>query len=109
MTQIPCRWVKFYSQGDEAAFFSFAEGIPAVRKVEGISDSIVLHLRPPVSDNSLRDLLALLFRYKVDMRPLAELKTRENSDWFCDAEAYWHKKVFSTVARRQTKGSDESS
>lgn len=94
MNTVPCRKVIFYSRGDEASFFAFAGGIPAVTKVEGVAESLVLHLRPKVSDASLRDLIALLYRYKIDMRPLAELKTKKNSEWFCDPASYWHKKVF---------------
>lgn len=94
MTEIKCRRVMFYSQGDETAFYSFAQSIPAVRKIDGITDSIILRLRPSCSDRSLRDLIALLFRYKIDMRPLAELKTEKNSVWFCDPQKFWHKKVF---------------
>jgi hypothetical protein len=62
MPTLDCKRVMFYSPADEAAFFRFAESIKAVRKIEGVGDSIVLHLASRVSHTSLRDLLALFER-----------------------------------------------
>jgi len=103
MNEIKCTKVRFYSHRDEAAFFAFAEGIPAVRKIVGDADSIVLVLRPKVSENSLRELIALLLRYKVDMRALAALENEKNSSWFRDPGAFWYKKVFSSPDRKKTR------
>jgi hypothetical protein len=94
MIKIQCKKVVFYSPRDEESFFLFAKSIPAIRKIDGAGDSIFLHLRTAVSDSSLRDLLALLLRYKIGMKSLAKLKTKKNSGWFCDPAQYWHKKVF---------------
>jgi hypothetical protein len=35
MAILECRRVVFFSDGDEAAFFSFARSIPAVRSIKG--------------------------------------------------------------------------
>jgi len=64
MPTLDCKRVMFYSPADEAAFFRFAESIKAVRKVEGVRDSIILHIASRISQESLRDLIALFERYR---------------------------------------------
>jgi hypothetical protein len=61
--------------GDEAAFFSFAKGIKAVTRIEGVGDAIRLHVRSRPSGASLHDLAGLFRRYGIDMRELDALRT----------------------------------
>ena len=65
MPILDCKRVMFYSPADEAAFFRFAESIKAVRRIEGVRDSIVLHVAARISHESLRDLIALFERYRI--------------------------------------------
>lgn len=95
MPRLDCKRVKFYSPADEAAFFRFAESIKAVRRVEGVGDSEVLHVTSRVSHDSLRDLIALFERYRIPrMTQLAQFLSPSNRSWFADPEKFWHKKVF---------------
>jgi hypothetical protein len=57
--------VLFYSQADESAFFHFANSINAVKRVEGVGDSILLQVSSRPSQKSLRDLSALFQRYRI--------------------------------------------
>jgi hypothetical protein len=101
MPTLDCKRVMFYSPADEAAFFRFAESIKAVRKVEGMRDSIVLHVASRVSHASLRDLLALFERYRISqMSQLAQFLSSSNKRWFADPKTFWHKKVFTDATRR---------
>jgi hypothetical protein len=91
----------FYSPADEAAFFRFAESIRAIRKIEGVRDSIVLHVTSRMSHESLRDLIALFERYRVPrMSQLAQFLSASNKSWFADPKKFWHRKVFTDATRR---------
>jgi hypothetical protein len=48
----------------------------------------------PIDDNSLRELIALHFRYKIYMKRLAAFETDENRKWFRNSRAYWYSRVF---------------
>jgi hypothetical protein len=101
MPILDCKRVKFYSPEDEAAFFRFAESIKAVRRIEGVRDSIVLHVAPRISHESLRDLIALFERYRIPrMVQLAQFLSSSNRSWFADPKKFWHKKVFTHAKRR---------
>ena len=90
----------FYSPADEAAFFRFVESIKAVREIESIRDSIILHVASRVSHASLRDLLALFERYRIpEMSQLAQFLSPSNRGWFADPKKFWHKQVFTDATR----------
>lgn len=76
MLIVTCKGVRFCSQTDEAAFFHFANSIKAVRRVEGLSDAILLHISSRPSKESVHDLLALFRRYhisnKAQLRPFTD-------------------------------------
>src|SRR4051812_8587651 len=101
MQTLDCKRVMFYSPADEAAFFRFAESIKAVRKIEGVRDSIVLHVASRISHGLLRDLIALFERYRIPrMSQLAQFISSSNKSWFADPKKFWHKKVFTDAMRR---------
>jgi hypothetical protein len=91
----------YYSQGDEDAFFGRLKSLPCVTSIRGKPDGLHLTLRAP-SEWQLRELIALLFRYGLDMTPLAALKTDRNQRWFFqNRQAYWHAKVFGRARPRR--------
>jgi hypothetical protein len=47
-----------------------------------------------VDEYALRELLALFWRYGVDMKQLAVFDKQEFAHWFHKRTAYWHKSVF---------------
>ena len=95
MPVLTCKRIVFYSPADEAAFFTFAERITAVRRVQGVGDSILLHVTARPSESALRDLLALFHRYRIrGMSQFAVFVTPANATWFTDPSTYWHRRVF---------------
>lgn len=63
--------MRYLSEGDEAAFFSWLQSIPGVVRVEGKGSELVIHLRSKrLSSASLRELTALYKRYEGHMREL---------------------------------------
>jgi len=96
MTEIRCKRVRFYSRGDEEIFFGWAQKIPAVKKVFGELDEIVLSINSSIiDDTSLRELIALLYRYNLPLQQLAIFENPENQEWFNDKNKFWHNEVFS--------------
>jgi hypothetical protein len=85
----------YFSPGDEAAFYHRLETLRCVSSVKGAFEGLHIVLSKPPSDAELRELIALLYRYDLDMTPLAVLRTKRNAAWFADnKEAFWHVRVF---------------
>jgi hypothetical protein len=85
--------VRYLSAGDETCFFEWLKRISCVADVRGEGLDLLISLRTPPRDDDLRELIALFFRYDVDMRQLARFATPA---WATDPSAYWHKRVFAT-------------
>jgi hypothetical protein len=105
MPVLTCRRVRFFSEGDELAFFESIRRIKAVRRVEGSGDSILLHVPRRLSDTALREIIALFQRYRISMRQLAQFLSETNSRWFADPQKSWHKRVFANPAAPALRGS----
>jgi hypothetical protein len=94
MPLLRCKRVWFFSTGDEKAFFGFAAGIKAVREVSGEVDEILLQVVSRPSETSLRDLIALFYRYDIEMSQLRQFCSPGNRHWFHDPQKFWFEKVF---------------
>lgn len=94
MPVLVCRKTRFYSQIDENAFFTMLKSIKAVRSIEGHGADILVSVSSRISDASLRELLGVFFRFRVNMRQLAKFETQKNRAWFRREEAYWFRRVF---------------
>jgi len=78
-----CDSVRFFSQGDEEAFFAWIARIRCVSRVEGVGTEIRLHIpRRAISWACLRELIGLFWRYEVHMGQLAQFETRVNTVLF---------------------------
>jgi hypothetical protein len=85
----------FYSYNDEKNFFRWLEGIPAIKTVTGYSKGLKVVVKTPIDDQDLRELLAVMSRYSLDLRSLKELLSEDNKSWFNDPTMPWHSAVFS--------------
>ncbi|ETI63622.1 hypothetical protein C100_11780 [Sphingobium sp. C100] len=87
--------VIFYHHADERAYFEWLERIPCVASVKGEgSRGLVIKLKRRPGEDDLRQLLALAFRYKLDMRKFAKFESDTNRHWFRDRRMFWYKHVF---------------
>ena len=87
--------VVFYHEADERAYFEWLERIPSVSSVNGEGErGLVVRLSCHPEKDDLWQLLALGFRYGLDMRPFARFETEVNRDSFCDPQMFWHDAVF---------------
>jgi hypothetical protein len=93
--QIEATAVRFFSQGDEAAFFAWLDRVSFVERYEG--RGLTLHIfikEDAVDEEGLREILALFRRYGVPLRQLAALDRDAFASWFHDERAYWYKEIF---------------
>ena len=87
--------VGFFSKNDEAAFFEWLDKIACVEKYFGRLRTINIIIKNDALDeDSLRELLALFNRYKIDMKPLIKLDRPEFAAWFHNQKAYWYQAIF---------------
>ncbi len=97
MPVLDCKHVRFLSLGDELSFFEWIKRIKCISRFEGVGFSVLLHIpRKDISDQSLRDLIALFHRYQIrNSSQLAVFLRPRNKAWFYEnAEAYWRKRIF---------------
>jgi hypothetical protein len=95
LIQLEATAVRFYSQYDESTFFRWLKDLPCVDSVDGKGMTIFIKVRPvQVSEDMLRDLLALFRRYGVNKKQLAQFDRPDFSDWFRSPNAPWHAEVF---------------
>ena len=94
-----CKSVWYYSSFDEDLFFEWIKKIPAIIKYEGKHDELLIYVQHEIiNDNGLRELLALFYRYKIDMNQLAVFFNNENRNWFFDnKKAFWYRRVFGLI------------
>lgn len=99
-----CKRVKFYSQKDEDAFFEWIKKIECIENFEGAGDELYLDIAAwDTHDHDLRDLIALFYRYKIEMKQLARFLTKDNKNWFGKKSAPWYKKVFGDQLKTKNK------
>jgi hypothetical protein len=85
----------YYSQAGEDAFFDRLNSLRCVEAIKGASDGLHVTLCGLPTDMQLRELVALLYRYGLDMTPLAALRNEKNEAWFAkNRETFWHGRVF---------------
>lgn len=87
--------VRFFSQGDEAAFFGWLENLDCVDRYEGRGLTLfILVNAAAVDEDGLRELLALFRRYGVELKQLSVFDCSEFANWFRSEQAYWYKEIF---------------
>ncbi len=88
--------VHYYSNVDEEMFFSWLNKIVAISKIYGVGTALYLDAdSSKLDEENLRELIAIFFRYQIDMTQLVQLMNDDNKSWFYNnKEAYWHNRVF---------------
>ena len=97
MLTLICKSVSYYSSFDEDLFFDWIKKIPSIKNHVGKHNELYLYLEnTQISDDDLRELLALFYRYKIkDMKQLQLFLNDSNRKWFYEnKKAFWYKKTF---------------
>ncbi|MCA1247168.1 hypothetical protein [Massilia sp. MS-15] len=89
----------FYSPGDERRFFDGLLGLAGVAgcRGEGRDLLVALDLRR-LNRDAMRELVALLWRYRIGLAPLRALAGKARFAWLDDPRAYWHAAMFGAGA-----------
>ena len=95
MIELKAAEVSFYSEIDEAVFFEWLDKLTCVNKVYGKGMDIVIEvLDQEIDESELREILAIFYRYEVDMKQLVCFNCNKFSSWFHDVNSYWYKEIF---------------
>jgi hypothetical protein len=96
--QIEIQLPAFYSPGDERRLFQGFKEIDCIKRVEGIGRGLNLDITLNcLSKEKLFELIALLWRYQIDVSPLRSLAEKNKKfAWLAGTHFYWHASMFST-------------
>ena len=106
MPILACKRIRYFSQGDETAFFGWIGRISCITRFAGVGDTLYLHVRRSrIADRDLRELLAVFCRYRVPMKQLAQFESPRNRTWFARPGMYWFARVWGAqgVAKKSAK------
>ena len=93
MLKLICDSVSYFSQGDETAFFNWLNSIECVVKVEGFGTELEVTVSSNnISDEELREFIAIFTRYGVELKQLRAFENSNNAEWFTQNKiAFWYK------------------
>ncbi|UOD32654.1 hypothetical protein INH39_13925 [Massilia violaceinigra] len=84
----------FYSAGDERRFFEGLGDNPAVSGYRGIAHQLQVSIvQKHLNHDTLRELIALFYRYQIPIAPLAPLAENKRFAWLADERWYWHQSM----------------
>jgi|GEM_PF-2254488 len=77
--KLVCKKVGFCSDFDEDAFFEWLKKISCISRIEGFGEELYINVdRSKFTEMDLREMLALFYRYDVDMKQLEIFLSDEN-------------------------------
>lgn len=95
MIELTATAVWYYSANDEQAFFAWLDRIACVDGYRGIGRELLINVDLGRADEeAIRELLAIFFRYGIDMQQLAVFGDDANNGWFRAQGSYWYDRVF---------------
>lgn len=71
----------FFASADEDQFFHWLRSLPEYQSIRGEGLELTLALSDPVQAETVRQLLVIFYRWKLDVTPLLPLRTSETSDF----------------------------
>lgn len=88
--------IKFFSPYDITTFTQWVKKISVITSYTINNSEINLQIKSKnISKIDLKDLIALLYRYKIDMTQLQIFLKESNRSWFYDnKKSYWHALIF---------------
>lgn len=91
MRFLTCKNVYFYSMIDEQMFFDWIKKIPCIQGIECARDEVYLDLvGRDLEYEDIKDLIALLYRYQIDMKQLQSFYNESNKSAFMP----WNQEIF---------------
>ena len=108
IVRLVAKSVRFYSENDESAFFHWLKSIESIQNLDGELDLLYIDVDiNKLNSSDLRELIAVFFRYGIDMHQLSTLKNNRRWKWFTETNTFWHDRVFNVTltALSESKGS----
>jgi hypothetical protein len=97
---LKAKGVRFYSDNDESAFFSWLDKIACIDNYRGQGDALYINIvMKTLNDVFLREIIALFNRYQIEMGQLSVFKDEKKRPWFSNPQSYWFKQVFGNKKR----------
>jgi hypothetical protein len=87
----------FHGQSDEDHFFEWMSELPSFEKVVGVGTQLQVYLREPVDDDTVLGLVVLCDRWRIDMTPLRQLRTKANESWFGASTRWFSNQLWGKV------------
>lgn len=105
MITLKAKSIWYYSAIDEELFFHWISKIPALKEFKLVNDETVFYIKSKkISDSDLIEVIALFYKYKINMTQLQIFLNSKNKHWFSDnKKAFWHRRVWGTKKAPQTK------
>lgn len=104
---IKVKLTRFYSSGDERRFFEGLESVAAIRNIRGEGRELILDvLLKDLSGESLSELVALFFRYKISLAPLKSFAQKSKFLWLNNQKGFWYKSMFKNALTSTSRGDD---
>lgn len=102
---LTCKSVLFFSHHDEDAFFEWLEKIGSIEDSKGSRDVLYVYMKSnEIPDDDLREIIALFYRYAVDMKQLQIFLNKDNKEWFYEKpREYWYDYVFGEPKKKLRK------
>ena len=70
----------FYDQEDENIFFNCLYSLPEYEEVKGKGINLHIKLKEPVTDETIKQLVIICRRWKINIEPLRKLHRSSNSE-----------------------------
>lgn len=86
---------RYHSYLDEKYFYTWLEDIDCVDGVTYSSEGLKIEMNSDPTQGDLLDLIALFYRYDLNLKIFTQFLDEDNESWLRDPRAYWHEKMFS--------------
>lgn len=86
--------VSYRTSNDERAFLDWLYRIEGVDRVQSAGGDVRVHVRRDIDEPALRDLVALFFRYGVDLTQIPKVFSVDAHAWLLDRSGYWFGAMF---------------
>ena len=101
---IRIRLGSFYSKCDESRLFDGFNGISAIRSIKGDGRDLLLDISiRDLSSDSMRELIVLLWRYRIPLSPFRPLARNKRFDWLNNPKGVWYKSMFAGKEQTETQ------
>lgn len=88
------RSMHYGSANDERAFFEWLERIDGFANAKGVGEELHVHIKESIDESSLRDLIALFFRYNIDLAQIPKVVSLHQHPWLLKPSVYWFSAMF---------------